>query len=233
MLRVLLADDELMARKRLTRLLSAMADVTLLGECTDGQQVLDRVEEGDVDVLLLDIHMPGLSGVDTLGLLGPDGPIVIFTTAHAEYAVQAFEGGAVDYVLKPVEAERLRKALERARERLRPPEGLPGRLPLPTARGVELLDVAGISHVVIEGQSTVVHTDKGPFYTDLRLSALERRLPADGFERVHRRALVNLARVARLEDQSTGGYLAHMVDGSIVAVSRQVARRLRKRWGVS
>ncbi len=233
-LRVLIADDEQMARKRLTRLLGALPDVEVLGECVDGVEVLARVEAGDVDVLLLDIHMPRLSGVEALGLLGVDGPLVVFTTAHAEHAVDAFDGGAVDYLLKPIEAERLARALARCRERLGPtlPEGPPGRLAVPTARGVELLPHDALSHAVIEGASVVLHTDRGRLFTDWRLADLERRLPAERFARVHRQAIVNLERVVRLEDLPSGGWVAHLAGGATVAVSRQVARALRRRWGV-
>lgn len=228
-LRVLLADDELMARRRLLRLLEGVPGVEVLGACEDGTAVLERVEEGDVDLLLLDVQMPGLTGVDTMGLLGPDGPLVVFTTAHPDHAVQAFDGGAVDYLLKPIEAGRLRRAIDRARERLR--RVRVDRLPVPTARGVVLVDVGAISHAVIDGASVVLHTDKGRFYTDFRLADLERRLSED-FERVHRQALVNLSRVDRLEDLPSGGYLAHLEGGATVAVSRSAARRLRRRWNL-
>ena len=111
-----MVDDEATARRRLMRLLESVPDVRLCGECADADEALERVRAGGVDVVLLDIQMPGLSGLDVLGLLPDDGPVVIFCTAHAEHAVAAFDVGAVDYLLKPVEAGRLRKALERARQ---------------------------------------------------------------------------------------------------------------------
>lgn len=112
-LRVLIADDEPLARQRLTRLLQAMTGVEMAGECEDGAQVLKWVEQGGIDVVLLDVQMPGLSGTEALSLWPKDGPKVIFCTAHDTHAVKAFEEGAVDYLLKPVEAARLKKALER------------------------------------------------------------------------------------------------------------------------
>jgi len=230
-LRVLVADDELMARKRLHRLLTAMPDVEWLGECEDGEQVLVRVEDGDVDVLLLDIHMPHLSGVDALGLLGPDGPLVVFTTAHAQYAIDAFNGGAIDYLLKPIDAGRLAKALERSRERLRPIPTPAGRLPIPTRGGVDLIPFDSITHAVIEGESVVLHTTRGQLFTDARLADLERRLP-DRFERIHRKVLVDRDRIQRLEAAEDGGYVACLDDGSKLEVSRAAARRLRKLWGL-
>lgn len=114
-LRVLAADDELVARKRLVRLLSAMRGVELLDCHADAEAVLRAVGVQPVDVLVLDIQMPGLSGLELHALLPEPAPYVIFATAHPEHAVQAFELGAVDYVLKPIEAGRLGKAIERAR----------------------------------------------------------------------------------------------------------------------
>jgi two-component system LytT family response regulator len=236
LLRVLVADDELMARKRLLRLLAAMPDAAIAGECEDGDEVLSRIEAGDVDVVLLDVHMPRLTGVEALALMGEGGPVVVFTTAHPDFAVAAFEGGAADYLLKPVEAGRLRKALDRARDRMHPRRELApvaGRLALPTRRGVSLLDPDEVLYAAIEGESVVVHSARGPFYTDLHLNELEARLPADRFLRVHRKALVNLARIERLDDVDSGGYLAIFANGSRVAVSRQVARRLRRAWDLA
>jgi two-component system, LytTR family, response regulator len=188
-LRILIADDELMARKRLARLLGAVADVEVVGEATDGTEVLALVREVSVDLVLLDVNMPNLTGVETLGLLGDDGPAVVFTTAHADFAVTAFDGGAADYLLKPIEAGRLVKALERVRERRGRARDapVPSRIPVPTRKGVVLVDPADISHAAIDGESVVLVTRKGRFYTDFRLGELERRLPG-GFLRVHRQA---------------------------------------------
>ncbi|MCA9695472.1 MAG: response regulator [Nannocystaceae bacterium] len=237
-LRVLIADDEEVARRRLRRLLGAAPGVTIVGECVSGQEVLEWLAraEDEVDVLLLDIRMPGLSGLETRALLPDDGPYVIFTTAHAEHAVAAFEVGAVDYLLKPIEAARLATALQRARgvrSRAEPSEPLAlGRLAIPTAQGIVLVDPALVTHAIIDGALVSVHTDRGPVLTDYSLQELERRLPADRFARVHRRALVNLARIERLEPVETGGLWAITDRGARVPVSRQSARQLRRRLGL-
>jgi two-component system LytT family response regulator len=254
-LKVLIVDDELLARRRLTRLLSAMSSVEVVGECSSGEAVLARIaEEPRPDVVLLDINMPGLTGVEAMELWPTGGPTIIFTTAHAEHALAAFEGGAVDYLLKPVEAGRLKKALDRVMERAssdratieqsRSDESRSGesrsvslpapdtRLPLATRGGVVLLDAPEIRCVLIEGESVVLLTDRGRFYTDLRLSDLEEKLPPEHFLRVHRRALVNMRRVLRMETLSTGGYLAHTDAGEAIPVSRKVARELRRQWGL-
>jgi DNA-binding LytR/AlgR family response regulator len=234
-LRVLVADDESMARRRLLRLLGAMPDVSLAGECADAQQVLAAVRSGGVDVILLDIQMPELSGLDALQLLpeGPDRPAVIFCTAHAAHAVAAFEVEAVDYLLKPIDGGRLRKALDRARARRAGPAGADlARLALPTRQGIVLVDPRDVTHAELADELVTVHATTGRYLSALSLQELEARLPAAGFVRVHRRAVVNLAHVIRLQPNEVGGYLAEVTGGQAVEVSRQAARDLRKRLGL-
>jgi DNA-binding LytR/AlgR family response regulator len=234
-LRVLVADDELLARRRLTRLLAALPDVELVGECQSGEEVLAKVRESDIDVVLLDIQMPGLSGVEALQLLPRDGPRVIFCTAHPDHALAAFDHGAIDYLLKPIEAARLQKSLERVRSReLREPEDLssPARLALETRAGIVLLAPPDIESAELEAELVTVFTSKEKHLTDLSLQELQDRLPRGTVERVHRRALLNLAHVTRLEPVETGGFLARLKSGRTVEVSRQAARQLRKQLGL-
>nr|WP_211194525.1 response regulator [Pyxidicoccus fallax] len=251
-MRVLVADDELLARKRLSRLLAAFPDVEVCGEAADGEAVLSAVRAGGVDVVLLDIHMPGLSGLDALALMPEGRPRVILCTAHAEHAVEAFDHGAVDYVLKPVEPARLQKALERARSRLEPaprdsakaeppaterPSSTPpakglARLPIPTRQGIVLVDPETISHAALEDELVTVFTGQGDYLTDFTLNELAEKLPPERFHRVHRRALLNLSHVTRLEPLETGGYLARTARGHTVEVSRQSARELRRMLGL-
>jgi two-component system LytT family response regulator len=262
-MRVLVADDELVARKRLLRLLAAIEGVRVVGECETGMAVLERLKAKDVDVVLLDIHMPGLSGLETIALLPPppfpeDAPVIILCTAHPDHAVEAFEHGAADYVMKPVEAGRLKKALARASERLasrrqspaapeaslapageRPrsrdgleaPRGL-DRLALPTRQGIVLLDPRAVSHAILEGELVSVVTEGGTYLSDDTLADLQEQLPRDLFERVHRRAILNLEHVERLVPLETGGFVAHTRGGHAVEVSRQAARELRRRLKV-
>lgn len=238
-LRILIADDEQLARSRLARLLSAMPDVEVVGEAKDGDEVLSRVRAGGVDLVLLDIQMPKLSGTEALALWPKDGPWVVFCTAHAEHAVTAFDGGAVDYLLKPVEPERLAKAIGRARERDTKQafsDALSkhqlSRLAISTRQGVVLVDPSHVACAVLEDELVTVHTSNGSFLTDFTLQELQERLPEGRFERVHRRALLNLEAVARLEPLETGGYLARTHGGQTVEVSRQSARELRRRLGL-
>jgi two-component system LytT family response regulator len=256
-MRVLVADDELLARKRLLRLLAAIEGVEVVGECESGAAVLERLKAETVDVVLLDIHMPGLTGLEAVELMPADGPVVVLCTAHPDHAVDAFEQGAADYVMKPVEAGRLKKALQRARERLlsreqarstsevvaaeatrtgqraseNAPRGL-DRLALPTRQGIVLLDPRAVSHAILDGELVSVVTEGGTYLSDDTLADLQDRLPRDLFERVHRRAILNLEHVERLVPLETGGYVAHTRGGHSVEVSRQAARELRRRLKV-
>lgn len=233
-LRVLVADDEAMARKRLLRLLAELPDVTVAGECADARQVLTSVRAGDVDVVLLDIEMPELSGLDALQLFPAGGPVVIFCTAHAAHAVSAFDVGALDYLLKPIDGGRLRKALDRARERLLRDASAPAldRLALPTRQGIVLLDPRDVTHAQLSDELVTVHAAGQTYLSALSLQELEARLRPPAFIRVHRRALVNLAHVARLKPNEVGGFAAETTGGHTVEVSRQAARELRKLLGL-
>ena len=237
-LRVLVADDEAIARKRLLRLLGAMPDVEVVGEHADAAGVLAAVRAGGVDVVLLDIQMPELSGLEALQLFPADGPHVVFCTAHAAHAVAAFDVGAVDYLLKPVDGGRLRKALERARQRGTPPaapsttSGALERLALPTRQGIVLVDPRDVTHALLADELVTVFAAGQAYLSALSLQELEGRLPAATFVRVHRRALVNLTHVVRLQPNEVGGFVAETSGGHTVEVSRQAARELRKRLGL-
>jgi two-component system, LytTR family, response regulator len=248
-LRVLVADDEQVARRRLLRLLRAFPYVDVCGECATGAEVLDRARQGGVDVILLDIDMPEFSGMEAVQLLPDPKPIVIFCTAHAEHAVEAFEVGAIDYLLKPIEAGRLAKAIERVRDNgkrissaesiAQPPSEAAvvrpatpsARLAISTRNGIVLLDPADVTHALLDGELVTVYTTKSEYLTDFTLQDLEGRL-AGIAERVHRKALLNLAHVVCLEPCETGGFAARTRTGKIVQVSRQAARELRRRLGL-
>lgn len=237
-LRVLIADDELVARKRLTRLLSAMDGVELVGEATTGLEALARVREGGVDVLLLDIQMPGLTGLEAAALLPEGRPLLILCTAHEEHAVHAFERGAVDYLVKPVEASRLHKGIERARQRLAlsreaaaPTGPAPRRLAIETQGGLVLLDPGTVTHAVLDGQLVALFTLETSYLSTDPVGDLHARLGVS-FERVHRRAIVNMDHVLRLEPTPIGGFVAHLRGGARVEVSRQSARELRRKLRV-
>lgn len=239
-LRVIVADDELLARKRLVRLLEAMHGVRVIGVHDSGEGVLTQLRHDSADVLVLDVDMPGLSGIEAHALVPAGGPYVIFATAHPEHAVAAFDLGAVDYVLKPIDPARLARAIERARGRRPdepaalegPPIRLP-RIPVTTRQGIVLVDPDEIGHAEFDGTLVTIHRLQGePLLCDMSLQDLAARLPDEVFERVHRRAILNLRAVVMLEPQPTGGYVAVTKSGAKVGVSRQCARRLRRWLGI-
>ena len=239
-LRVLVCDDELIARRRAARLLAEQPGVEVVAECASGGEVLARLAVEDVDLVVLDIHMPGMTGLETALQMPEDRPYLIFLTAHPEHAVAAFDVGATDYLVKPVEEVRLKKALVRARRQLDAPLGrdrhdaaAPVRLAIATRTGAVLLGPDEVTHAVFDGQLVTVHTRERAILADATLQELEQRLSAPHFERVHRRAIVNLLHVERLEPVLSGGYVARIAGGKSVDVSRQAARRLRRRLGIA
>jgi len=238
-MRVLIVDDEAMARRRLVRLVSALPEITLVGELSSAEELLARAREGGVDLVLLDIDMGELSGLEAMRLLPEGGPLVIFVTAHAEHAVAAFDAGAVDYVLKPVDAGRLKKALDRAalrheaRSDVAPGgEVLADRLAVPTRRGLLVIAPEELHYALVDGESLILHTARGVLVTDFRVAALERRLPPEKFVRAHRRVLLNIDHVVALEAVGASTFVAELRDGAKVPVSRQAGKRLRARWVV-
>jgi two-component system LytT family response regulator len=240
-LRVVVCDDELIARRRAARLLSEQPGVEVVGECASGSEVLARLAAEDVDLVVLDIHMPGMTGLETALQMPEDRPYLIFLTAHPEHAVAAFDVGATDYLVKPVDEVRLKKALDRARRQLDAPLGRDAhdaaaplaRLAIATRTGVVLLGPDEVTHAVFDGQLVTVHTRDRAILADATLQELDQRLSAPHFERVHRRAIVNLLHVERLEPVLSGGYVARIAGGKSVDVSRQAARRLRRRLGIA
>lgn len=234
-MRVLIADDERMARRRMRRLLEAIGELDVVAECESGDEALSALNGDAIDVAILDIQMPGLSGLDVSRLAAERGVPIIFATAHPEHAAEAFDQGVVDYVRKPIDAGRLSLAIERLRDRLaRSPEASPSleRIAFTVRGEVRLVSPDDISHATLDGALVTVWARGEALVTELSLQEIERRLPGGRFERVHRRALLNLERVDRLRPLESGGYVALTEAGHEVPVSRKAARALRKRLGI-
>ena len=238
-LRVIFADDEEMARLRLRRLLEAIEGVLIVGEAKSGKDALTLLEDLDVDVALFDVRMGLVSGLDAAERAADLGVEVIVTTAHRDHAVEAYAHGAIDYLLKPLEAARLSQAIDRARARVTrgstptsasaPPPN--ARLPLEVRGEIHLVPAGSITHAVLEETLVRVYVaGSEPILTELSLTDLERRLPH--LVRSHRRALVAIDHVTKLRPLPTGGYDAILDDGHEVPVSRQSARELRRRLGL-
>lgn len=247
--RAVIIDDEAPARNRLARMLreSLHGRVELVGEAGDGDAGLTLIENESPDLAFVDVQMPGMDGLAMVTKIPAPAPYVIFTTAHDRYALDAFDAGAIDYLLKPFDTQRLVKAVARAEslgmrdkaeEVLAPlraqfaapsptPRPLADRLPITVNGRVLLVPLAEISHCVVEHELVTVHTQRGSFTTDYTLSALEARLDTTKFFRAHRALLVNLDHVAAIDDLAGGRAMLVTHAGAKLVVSRQASRKLR------
>jgi len=193
--RVLVVDDEAPARVELRHLLGAHADVEVVGEAVSAAQAVELAPQSDV--IFLDVEMPGASGLDAARFVRDraDAPAVVFVTAHAEYAVDAFAVEAFDYLLKPIDPDRLARVIERLRAR-RPNRRASTRIPVVAAAGTELIDEQQVHYVQAEGDYSRVHTYDRSYLSTVSLRELETTLSPEGFVRIHRSYLVNVAKVA-------------------------------------
>lgn len=232
-MRLLIVDDEAPARARLRRLLSAIEGAEVVGEAADGEQALALAGQLQPDALLLDVQMPELDGLAVAASLPDDGPAVIFVTAFDAYALQAFDARALDYLLKPVEPERLVRALQRVRPREARPSLPP--LPLtqllvPTRQGLQVLRVAEIEWLAAADNYVTLHAAGREFLLRRTLAGLLADL-GEGFVRVHRSAAVALAQVAELKPNDKGDAVLVLHGGAEVACSRAYRAALVERLG--
>lgn len=233
-MRVLIVDDEAPARVRLQRLLARHADVLVVGEAGDAQQALSLIDALRPDVLLLDVQMPGASGLDLAASLPDPAPAVMFVTAFDRYAVQAFEVAALDYLLKPVEPERLDRALQRVRAATRSAPAAqrprPAQLLVPDRGRTHVLPLPDILWLESADNYVTVHTaDRAPLMRRT-LAALLADLGA-GFERVHRSAAVALAHVTQVLPRDKGDAVVVLRGGATVPCSRTYRAQLMQRLG--
>lgn len=230
-MRVLVVDDEPAARARLRRMLAAFPDVAVVGEAPDARLALQGCVELAPDALFLDIQMPGLSGLDLASSLPDPAPAVVFVTAHDRYALEAFDAAAVDYLLKPVEPERLCRSVERLRAR----EGGGGRLPpakllIPDRGQMRVVAVADILWLEAADNYVLVHTRSGSALMRRTLAMLLADLGA-GFVRTHRSAAVAIAHVAGLRSRGRGDATVELRGGASAPCSRQHRERLLQQLG--
>ncbi|HEY1150266.1 MAG TPA: LytTR family DNA-binding domain-containing protein [Pseudoduganella sp.] len=238
MMRALIVDDERLARAELRRLLAAHPEVQIVGEAANAEEALHQVAALQPDLLLLDVQMPGGSGFDLLQALDT-APDVIFTTAFDQYALRAFEVNALDYLQKPIQAQRLANALSRAALRLGAATALPSLPSLTvTSRPQQLFIKDGercwfvtldrIRLFESEGNYTRVHFDGEQPLMLRSLNQLEQRLDPLRFFRASRRQIVNLDYVAQLAPAEGGGLSITLHDGQCVDVSRRRAAQLKE-----
>lgn len=228
-LRALVIDDELPARDELSFLLERDARIGEIRTCGSATEALRVLQEHEVDVVFLDIHMPGLTGLEMAQVLGRfrDPPAVVFVTAHDAHAVDAFDLSAVDYVLKPVRQERLAEAVRRVTERSGAPAA-PVEEQVPVERGgvTRFLARGDIRYVEAQGDYARLHTDGDSYLVRTPLSTLEEDWRDSGFVRIHRSLLVSLAHVDELRVE--GGRCSVLVAGQLLQVSRRHTPQLRE-----
>ena len=229
-MRVLLVDDEPLARQRLRQMLADHADVAIVGEAEHVEQALELIRAERPDLLLLDVRMPGADGFALVeGLHLTPRPYIIFVTAHAEHALDAFDAEAVDYLLKPFDEERLARALERARSALATRGGLRylERFAVTAGRMTRYVPAQEVDWIEGCGNYARLHVGKAAHLVRTTLAALERELDPSCFARVHRSAIVALDRVRELHSLGGGEYRVRLTDGTQVPVSQRYRENLR------
>ena len=245
MIRTIVADDEEPARERLRELLSEHPDVSVIAEAEDGIVAIERIEELQPDLVFLDIQMPGCSGIEVIrSVTTRPLPRVIFCTAYDQYAVQAFELNAVDYLLKPVTRARLAEALKRVADVSVPPRDIERRLEAivtslkDTSAGlmrrflgrrlkkIHVIHEAEVIYFKVDRNLVLMVTDSGEYWTTYTLSQLESSVDPALFVRTHRQFMVNLNKVKEIAPLTGGSYLLTMVNGSRVEASRRQSKRL-------
>src|SRR5688572_16514261 len=255
---VLLVDDEPLARRRLRQFLREYDDCEVVGECGDGADALEQIRVLAPDLVFMDVQMPEVSGLDLLAALDPaERPLVVFVTAHDEYAVRAFDVHAVDYLLKPFDRERFRAAYERAsaivetraaveeREKLNAlladngrvrgdggahtPDLLKDRILVKTGTRVLFLNLCNIDWVEAAGNYVKLHVGAEEYIVRESITRLEGMLANRQFARVHRSTIVNLDRVKELRPWFSGEMIIVMLNGTELKLSRTYRKDLERR----
>jgi two-component system LytT family response regulator len=254
-LRVYLVDDEPLPLRSLQQMLEQLEGVEILGQSTKPEQALVFLSQHDVDLLFLDIRMPGLDGFELLNRIR-NRPAVIFTTAYDTYALNAFRADAIDYLVKPIRPADLAQALEKARKRsgsnaavmagsqaiahviaqqmvqARTP-GYPTRITSRVGRRIQVIDLTQVSHFAADGNLTYAVTPEKRHIVDISLSDLELKLNPSNFARIHRSTLVNLSWIEEVHGWFGGRLLIRLKRGGVeLNVARDRAKTLKDRLGL-
>ena len=233
-MQVLVVDDESWARRNLTVLLRRDPDVGAVVECGSGSEAIEEIRRSKPDLVFLDVQMPGCGGFDVLELLGGDLPsTIIFVTAYDEYALRAFEAGALDYLLKPFDDARFNRALIRAKDKLAhytPERSQTAERLVVKSRGeVLFLNVAEVDWIEAAGCYACLHVGSDTHIMRRTLSELEQDLGEQKFIRIHRSIIVSLDRIRALELQAGGEYEVVLKSKVRLRLSRRFRRRLQDR----
>ncbi|MEM1115930.1 MAG: LytTR family DNA-binding domain-containing protein [Bacteroidota bacterium] len=259
-IRVLVVDDEPLARQRLTDLLGDEPDTEVVGTAATGRRAVEAIAEHAPDLVFLDIQMPGLTGLDVIREVGPEAmPAVVFVTAYDQHALAAFDVAAVDYLLKPFDDLRFRQALGRVRDTLRlrevdalrrrlagllgaAPEAEPAaaadagylqRIPVETRGQVRVVPVATVDYVTSDGPYAELHAGGETFVLRERMQTLEARLDPALFVRIHRSTIVQIDRVESLLKRAGGDYAVRLRGGTTLRLSRSRRDAFAQRLGLN
>lgn len=256
-LRVLIADDEPLARQHVADRLAQERDVEIVGVAEDGEKAVEAIRAVSPDLVFLDIRMPGLNGFEVIEEIGPDRmPVVVFTTAYDQYALKAFEVAAVDYLVKPFDDERFSQAFGRARKAVESMEAgllakrletlvdhpLEGpvekraeyldRIPVESRGQLRLVAANKVDYITASGPYAELHVAGRTWAIRERMQALEEQLDPSVFMRVHRSVIVRLDRIDALLHGAGGDYSVRLKDGTELSVSRARREELERRMGV-
>jgi two-component system LytT family response regulator len=248
-LRVLIVDDESVARRRIRRLLAAEADVTVVGECADGASALSAIAKSKPDLAFLDVQMPELDGFGVVRSLTPaELPAIVFVTAYDRYALRAFDVQAIDYLLKPFTRERFRTALARARERLHErsnhgrlarlidhlsaSQHYPVRVAVRAGDRFVVVDWSDVDWIEAADNYVTLHVGAREYMVRDTLASIERQLDPDRFARIHRSAIVQLDRIVELHPATHGDVDVVLRDGGRLTLTRTWRDGVQRRFAL-
>jgi two-component system LytT family response regulator len=246
-LTAIIVDDEELARGYLRELLRTHSEISVIGECANGFDAVKAVSEYAPDLLFLDVQMPKLDGFEVLELIdSAKAPAVIFVTAYDQYAMRAFDAHAVDYLLKPFDAARLTRALERAKERVgsrqlpraaiaaaRTGGERPHRMVVKDGARVHVIPISKLDYVEAQDDYVALHSEGKSYLKQQPIGEVEALLDPSAFVRIHRSSIVNLERVARIEPYTKESRIAILHDGTRLPVSRAGYARFLEAMGDS
>jgi DNA-binding LytR/AlgR family response regulator len=251
MIRTLIVDDEELARRELRESLRTEADIMLVGEAANGLKAIEAIEQLQPDLLFIDIEMPGLNGFEVLNSVNRI-PATIFVTAYDQYAIQAFEVNAVDYLLKPVTPARLQKTLARARQNLQgggtaiqaaavhqlltalqnPQSNYISRIAVQKGKHIVLLRLRDIIYIGVEDKLVFVYTSAGRFLVNKTIAELEQSLARDGFIRINRGTILNLDYLVEIIPWFSATCMLKLSNGQELPLSRERVPHLKKAVGL-
>ena len=243
-IKCLVIDDEKLARDLLLEYIEEIPEINVIGQCSKGSEAVKMINELAPDLIFLDVQMPSMTGFDVLETISHQ-PYVIFSTAYDQYALKAFEKNAVDYLLKPVDQDRFKKAVQRAIEQIKKDgsnidqlinslnkdKESPYSSHLFVQKSEKLLNipVTDILHLEASGDYTVLTTSNDQYVSSTGITKPEEKLNPEIFIRIHRSTIINIDQLKEIEKHFNGGLIVKMTNGKTFPVSRTYAKEIKKK----